>query len=393
MPPAAIPAQEKDLQSKVITWSRFAFIAGVLLMHTYTVAPAATDGWFAPIFIFFSKITSHSSVPAFFFISGYLFFYSRNPLPHIDFSLKTWTEKLKRRSRTLLVPYIFWISAWLLGYFFLYKTPLASILHLGTDALAQYTPEYILSAYWCFHGNADYQTFPLVGQFWFIRDLMVIILLSPIVWFLLKKIPLPFLLLSGIFWLFDGHFPWLGLTSSNIPLVGPNGLSHTVVFFFSLGAYFAITKKLFTVSFWKIRHILFIAYPLLVCAMLYLILDGGLKQNTPGWTYEAFWFHRLTVFVGVFFFILLIYYLIKTNRTKPNAFLASASFFVFAIHQEWLRIPAKKLFIDIPAPKSDLALLLCYAGHFAFYIFCSLAIYYLLNRLFPRFTTVIVGNR
>jgi hypothetical protein len=297
---------------------------------------------------------------------------------------------LRKRSKTLLVPYVIWISAWLLGYFLLYKTQLAAILHLGSEGLIQYTPRNILAAYWCFHGSANAQMFPLVGQFWFIRDLMVIIILSPVIWFLLKKIPFPFLFLSGGFWLFDGHFPFLGLNDSNIPVVGAAGLSHTVLFFFSLGACFSINRKLFTVSLWKARHLFFAAYPLLVGATLVRIISDGNLKGAAIW---SFWLHRLTVLTGVFFFLLLIYYLIKTGKIKINTFLASASFFVFAFHQEWLRLPAKKIFIDLLSPQSQLALLLCYAGHFAFYIVGSLMAYHILNRFFPRFTSVIVGNR
>jgi len=401
---------QSQLQSRLITKLRFLLICGVLLMHTYTnipetiPSPAHPADAFFYIFVLFSKIISHSSVPAFFFISGYLFFYKKDNSENTAFSLSNYREKLRRRCRTLLFPYIFWISAWLIGYFILFKSPLAKILHLGAGGTMPYSLQNIAAAFWCYNGDTAYQTFPLVGQFWFIRDLLVITLLSPLIWLAIRKIQLPFLLITGIFWLFDGHFPALGLNSYNIPLIGPLGLSHVVLFFFSLGAYFSINNKLFTEEFQRIRLLSYITYPLLVAATLFIIGNLGLKNTTTNWFYDTFWLHRLTVFTGVIFFINLIYDNVKkqekteNNLTQQTAgtlstFLASASFFVFAFHQEWLRLPAKKIFIETLSPQTEIARLACYIGHFLFYIILSLLSYALLKKLFPKFTNLITGGR
>lgn len=366
-------------------------------MHTYVVGGKSDIGWFPYIYTLISKIVAHSSVPAFFFISGYLFFYGT------QFTKQSWLEKLKRRVRSLLVPYLFWLTLWLVAYYLFYHTSLAGVLHLHTEETVHYTPQYILASYWCAHGHHAYETFPLVGQFWFIRDLMVIVLLSPLVWFLLKKVSLPFLFLAGSFWLFDGHFPILGL-DWNIPLVGPLGLSHSVVFFFSLGAWFAVNGKLFTEEIWKTRRIVFSVYPILVGVTLWFASTRGAdwprflaypfcEATCEQHDIDTFWGHRLTVFFGIFFFINLVYWLLREGKIKTNAFLASASFFVFAFHQEWLRLPAKKIFLDWLNPQTDILRLFCYVGHFLFYVFGSLIIYYILRKIFPRFTALITGGR
>jgi fucose 4-O-acetylase-like acetyltransferase len=44
----------------------------------------------------------HANVPVFFFISGFLFFYS------VDFNTDVYKRKIKSRVKTLLIPYIIW---------------------------------------------------------------------------------------------------------------------------------------------------------------------------------------------------------------------------------------------------------------------------------------------
>ena len=79
------------------------------------------------------------------------------------------------------------------------------------------------------YANSGY---PVSGQFWFIRDLMIVVLFTPFIWVLTKYLNyiLPVVLCS--LWL-------IGCWFNNLVI------SLDAIFFFTLGAYFSITGKNF----------------------------------------------------------------------------------------------------------------------------------------------------
>ena len=101
---------------------------------------------------------SECAVPVFFFISAYLFYRT------FDGTWINYKEKMKRRFRSLLVPYLIFCT---LGY----VKSLVFNGGLGGGNLA----DFLLSLWEC-------NTMPL----WFIRELMALSLLAPIIWKLLR---------------------------------------------------------------------------------------------------------------------------------------------------------------------------------------------------------------
>ena len=105
----------EQLQSKVIEFLRFPLIVGVVLIHTQVTkingvvgdiaAPYPFNGVY-PLYEFFHclfvNIITRVAVPLFFVFSGYLFFYKNR-----SFTFGTYFMKLKKRVRSLLVPYLF----------------------------------------------------------------------------------------------------------------------------------------------------------------------------------------------------------------------------------------------------------------------------------------------
>ena len=53
--------------------------------------------------IFMCHVISRAAVPTFFLISGYYFFYKIK-----DFTFDNYKDKLKKRIRTILIPYLLW---------------------------------------------------------------------------------------------------------------------------------------------------------------------------------------------------------------------------------------------------------------------------------------------
>lgn len=205
---------------------RFPLIVGVVFIHSYssTVGFAAdTIGLTeSNLFVDFvrdliSQGVARVAVPLFFLMSGYLFFLG------FDFSKQTYLEKIKSRVKSLLIPFLFW-----------------NLITLFVVALAQAIPvtrQYfsgnneLIASFGCWEyvqAIFGIERTPISYQFWFIRDLMVLVLLSPIVYFINRQVSKFF-----IFILFGCWF--LGVSLWHVPSI-------EALFFFALGASLAHKK-------------------------------------------------------------------------------------------------------------------------------------------------------
>ncbi len=178
--------------------------------------------------VFRNGITQFA-VPLFFVISGYLFFQNMRGLKH------EFISKYKSRFRTLFIPYVFWNSFWILFTlafcFFgakmnLLEKPLEEMQMITTlQSWKLFLLNYILPS----------PNIPL----WYVRDLMMLVLLSPIVYFLIKKWKLVPILVCLVLFLVS-YNPELKLVEGSAPFVG---FLMTSLLFFFLGAYFAIHRQ------------------------------------------------------------------------------------------------------------------------------------------------------
>ena len=108
------------------------------------------------------------AVPLFFIISGYAFF--RN------FTIKKYPQKLKSRIRTLLIPYLIWNTIWMLFQFAVSYSPVSQYF-VGRGKLELNVLNVFLSI---FHWKAN-------GPFWFVFNLMVFMIASPLIYYLMKN--------------------------------------------------------------------------------------------------------------------------------------------------------------------------------------------------------------
>ena len=355
------------LQSQTISFLRFFLIIGVVFIHTY-IFLLATNGKSlvlnssnTPLFYylaeFVSKVIGHISVPAFFFISGFLFFFK------IDLTGIIFKRKLTSRIKTLLIPYLFWNSITLLFFYLAQSIPQMSELSLGRN---KYISDYCFIDY--LHAYGIGQNHPISFQFWFIRDLMIIILISPIIYYLIKKFKSLLIFFLGTLWYFK-FWP-------NI-----NFLDITALFFFSLGAYFSINKKNLILEFRKAFFVSVIFYP--VFALADLLTKG---------TNFCIYIHNIGLLMGITFFFNITIFLLEKKYVKANTFLASASFFIFAFHEPCQMFLIKIIFKTIH-PSDDFTLTFIYFLTPILIILFALFIYYYLGKFFPQFTKFITGGR
>lgn len=151
------------------------------------------------------------AVPVFFIMSGYLFFSNVK-----EWNLTVYRKKMLRRVKTLLIPYLIWnllmavkLKTFSWSMFWVYWKPAGTQID------------------WL--GNEQLMTAPANMPLWFLRDLMVVSLLTPIVYIGIRRLG---------FWL-------LGLITilylSGICAFIP-GLSAYAVYFFTLGAFLSVRK-------------------------------------------------------------------------------------------------------------------------------------------------------
>ena len=145
-----------------------------------------------------SKVLASVAVPLFFFASGYYFFSGAKKI-----AVSYFIQKFKKRISTLFIPYIFWIA--------LYILLKCALLSINSSEPIEAIAEFInlkgglLSMFWgCEVWNAhivnvfgDYaiNTAPILVPLWFLRDLMVVILLTPFIYYFSYKVPLMYVVI------------------------------------------------------------------------------------------------------------------------------------------------------------------------------------------------------
>lgn len=230
-------------------------------------------------------------VPVFFIISGYLFFANVR-----EWSVNVYRQKIIRRFKTLLLPYLLWnlmmavkLRTFTWNMFWVYGD------HVG------------MQIDWL--GNENWMTAPANMPLWFLRDLMVVSLLTPIIYILLKRFgwyvmtPLALLYLSGI-----GAFA--------IP-----GLSMYSVFLFSLGAFVSIRKMDLVTAMLHYETIAYAASLLLAVLMM-------VSYGTPIFSSLMLCF-RITGAVAVF---CLAKRLLSSTNLRIPKIVSDSSYFIYLAH-------------------------------------------------------------
>ena len=210
-----------SLLYKVINWMRFPLIVGVVMIHCMgtPVNVEAIDFHHltgADIYdllrILCSNVVTRVCVPLFFFISGYLFFTRLN-----SWSWQVYGEKLKKRVRTLLVPYLLWITIAVI-YVLAVK-----VFKEGWGVVPGFLQEHgYWHLYWdCFQLDVDRKswlgmvvksTTPFNYALWYLRDLMTMVVLAPAFYALFRYLRGWGLLLLAINYVSNmGFLPLFGL--------------------------------------------------------------------------------------------------------------------------------------------------------------------------------------
>jgi surface polysaccharide O-acyltransferase-like enzyme len=361
----AAPRLPQDVSDR-IEILRFPLIVGVVFIHAFPVVVkwlGETLGTPEPglISIVVRNLLSEGlfriPVPMLFFISGLLFFWNVNGT---RFSQDEFVRKFRARVRTLLVPFLFWNVVVLVFIGIAQNSGLREFF-AESYPIRQYTPfNYVNAILGITHA-------PIAYQFWFVRNLIVLVFLSPLIYWVLRLIPIPFLLGMGFLWL--GQF-W--------PIRIPDAPG---LFFFSLGGYLGLRH-------FDLRRIDRFWWILLPTYGAVLAFDVALKPTS--WSGQV---HHLGILLGVPWLFSATRFAVANARVKAALLaLAPASFFLYASHEPLLMLLRKSAYILL-RPQGDLWVLLVYFAHPILVILvCTWAFGWLQGRV-PRFMGWIAGGR
>lgn len=377
-----------ELLSKTISYLRFPLTAGIVFIHFSLAKGLSIHGvkhglenpeWFFFLVNLISDVLSRIGVPLFFIISGFLFFYQK------DFDGNVYKLKLKSRFKSLLIPYILWN---VIAIIWQLKCFLPGISSFFRPVEVHLSFVRIINTFLCNMDNSGIfvgstSTEPTTGLYpidiplWYVRDLMVMAVFSPIIYWLIKKTRQWFILTIGFIWFFSSII----LPEGSYFFIY-TGMFVTATFFFSLGAFYSINKENIVLCFRKIKYSPIVYVPIAIADAL----TKGLEFN--------FYIHKIGILIGVFAAIVVVSYLLESNRIKVNSSLANSSFFIFALHSLFIEDIGKFAFIMLHIPENNpYAMLTLYFSVPIFSILVCLILYLLLRRNARGVCNLLTGGR
>jgi surface polysaccharide O-acyltransferase-like enzyme len=303
-----------------------------------------------------STFIGRCAVPLFYTISGYLFFLK------VPQGMRSIREKMHKRVHTLLIPYVITALFYVAFQFLINSIPATSkFVNSSILPVLQQSWPRVLAAVFYDSGNGV----PLAFHLWFVRDLLLLVLLSPLLYVLLRYL--------GWWWVLLAFVP---------AYVGSAYFPAVAMFWFSLGG--ALT-----------RHSITTQHPRLGLGLLALFLAlCFLQLFTPE---LAFWAHlRIPlILLGIAALWLAYDALVPATFSLPrhpwlNA-VGNFTFFVYLFHEPTLNVVRKLLVLVIG--KNSLGYLVSYlASPWLFIAGATLAGIFF-KQLAPRLYGIVVGGR
>jgi fucose 4-O-acetylase-like acetyltransferase len=296
------------------------------------------------------------AVPMFFLVSAFLL-YAKD---------SKFTDVIKKKSRTLLLPYMLWNVFFVLLYFLMQSLPF-------TKAIFNSAPENLIRNYtwldWIdvFAGKFTERrefTYPFVFQFWFLRDLIILNVLFVGIKKLIDTFPFGTIVLFFMLW----------IGGIKIYIVSPEAL-----LFFSFG-YYIIKYSL------NEKYIDAIKLPDVSIIYLITILAELLfKDYIPI-------IHKINILIGSVFFIKLSWYAVKNAKLyNVLARLEKHEFMVYALHgiiiSQLIKISVRTI------PMRGGFILFSYFGVIILSILMCLCFSTLFKKICPKGYAVLTGGR
>ncbi len=373
-------SDRNNLRSQALDLLRFPLAVVIVVIHVFSFLEdsagiAEQSGhWLAVgVCYFIHGFLKSQSVPIYFFISGYVFFLG------IELTKEKYVQKLKNRVKSLLIPYLIWNTLAVVR-LVIKCNPFFQEAVGGVNKF-NFSWSGLLSYYWvCYDGSLvvdvntgsaiyDYANVPL----WFLRNLMLVVLFTPLIWWVLRRTKYFVVVLLGVLW----------FVSCYCMTIDMNRVI-TAFFYFSFGAYMSINRKDMLVEFGKYFRSSVVLY--ISLGALHIVSE----YYFPDWV--TLTIKQLNIFVGLVFAYNLSAWLIKKGICKVSPLLSSVSFFVYVSHM--LVVGGIILIMTmLIRPHSDFMYICVCLLSVVLVVGLLLSVFWLLRRYCPAVLNVIAGRR
>lgn len=291
------------------------------------------------------------AVPVFFVISGYFFFRNIE-----TYDIGTYKRQLHKRFRSLFIPYMLWN---LMPICINVAGNMYSIVLRGKsfDALNDFLRGLWNEGLWHVWWDKVGGSMPFDSPLWYVRDLIMLCLLSPLIYHVIKRTGLIFIAALAIVYVLD---MWHGYT----------GLSLTGIFFFSIGAEFALSCR-------KISDISNKTKMIFYCLSLLLLLLVSVLDLS--------YIHLLFILISCCSWIFL-FCQMKIGRIVSRY--SESVFFVLAIHNIFVLANVGKMLLKFHFSPT----LVYWIAPFITLIMCVF-LYYGIKVVAPKAMQILCGGR
>ena len=374
----------KDFQFLCMDYVRFVLALLVVLFHAFALSSiSAFSDIEYPLIGLVSRVLdaflAHTIVPVYSFISGYLFFLVK------EWNKKVYFDKIKKRIHTLLIPYLLWNGIGIILVAIKQLSCFDTFISVSGTCI-DFSFQNILSCFYMYNGKlsvpsaiTDYaqlvqtQYYPINTALWYVRDLMVVVVCTPVLYFLLKKIKAYVIIVLGILYLLFGfyHIDWHLYQLASVFL------------FFSYGALIGLQRMNLVDVFKKFFKISIILYPL--CSLCYLFVQGYysnvavLIRTVNMFAFIAFAFNVTSWML----------HCVPQWLTFKN--IGASGVFIYMAHCLVLSRMLKILFFII-TPDTGMGMANCYICAALFTIILLIGTYFLLRKYMVSVLNILIGR-
>lgn len=339
-------------ESERITILKFISIIFVVFIHAYSVTINLSGGavntnfphWLLLIENGISQVVAKCGVPIFFILSSVLLFKSH----------RNYGDTLKKKGKSLLAPYLIWNTFWIVVFILLESLSITKPFFSDSGSLVL---ERDFFGWLKLYGLIN--QFPKDYPLWFMRDLMLLVLISPII----KKIV--------------DKFPKTIFAISIIALIIPfDFMFKESLFWFLIGS--CIVKmdlRMCQIDRFSMP-VLFIIYVVSGLITLFVNIDILLS---------------IFIFVSIVFYIRLSKIIYDCKLKRIFLSLAGHTFIIYVLHELTLT-SMKKLLITL-LPKTPVWLLIQYLFIPVFVITLCITFSILFKKLLPKLYSISTGER
>lgn len=284
-------------KSERIQWARFFAIILIVLIHSFLSIDQKQFTNFFSFQVALSQVIGRIAVPFLFFLSAYLFYVNT------DHGFQTYKLKLKKRLTSLVIPYFAWNIIILLLFFIIQESNYFN--NISTGNLKNISEYNVADWLYVFFVR------PIANQFWFIRDLILLNLLSYFIVKLIKHVHIIYFACIVFLWI--SRYDNFLLNIKNEAIV-----------FYSLGIFFSY--KNFDIDRFIIKNKL----AFFMLSVVYVILLLFLSVQYPFIEIRDYLLLKISIIIGIPIFWTSISYI--SSCCNKYLSLANYSFIIFAMH-------------------------------------------------------------